>query len=210
MGPSTGGSGKKLLYARCDTKGCPRKKKSIRSKIIFNFVYEFLEDGLNLSEKEYKDYYSNMARLTEETRRESRAEIHNRQGVLKFVKGEITDRSLNLVKLDSKSRAYKENQTKIEELEYEERELIQEIEKLQSEIRNPETDRLSIEQFLNLSKNAALVVQSADARVKDIICREIFLNLTVDEAKVLSYQLKEPFATLLKQRQLLSGRGDTI
>ena len=126
------------------------------------------------------------------------------------MKGEITDRSLNLVKLDSKSRAYKENQTKIEELEYEERELIQEIEKLQSEIRNPETDRLSIEQFLNLSKNAALVVQSADARVKDIICREIFLNLTVDEAKVLSYQLKEPFATLLKQRQLLSGRGDTI
>ncbi|GDX62461.1 hypothetical protein LBMAG33_7710 [Candidatus Levyibacteriota bacterium] len=82
-----------------------------------------------------------------------------------------------------------------------------EIADLEKLIRDPQADQLSIEQFLNLSKNASLIVQSADERVKDIICRQIFLNFTVDEQKVLSYQAKEPFATLIKQRQQRPSRG---
>ena len=73
-----------------------------------------------------------------------------------------------------------------------------------------EEDVLTIEEFLNLSKNAARVVKAADAVVKDTICRIIFLNFNVDEEKVVSYQLKEPFATLLKTRENHYGRGDTI
>ena len=41
---------------------------------------------------------------------------------------------------------------------------------------------------------------------KDMICRQIFANWVVDEEKVASYQLKEPFTTLLKQRSLSFGR----
>jgi hypothetical protein len=73
---------------------------------------------------------------------------------------------------------------------------------------DPQQDKLTIEQFLNLSKNAAMIVKSADAIVKDKICRYIFLNFTVDEEKVLSYQAKEPFLTLLEQREVLSSRGE--
>lgn len=210
VGPSKSSTGKKFLYYRCDNEKCNRQKKSIRAKDVFNFVYEFLTDGLNLTEVEYKDYFDNLTNITEETRQKKRQELHSRQAVLKHIQTEIKDRSLSLIKLPSDSRVFKENESKISELESEETELKAEISKFESELRDPDIDQLSIEQFLNLSKNAALVVQSADSRIKDIICREIFLNVTVNEEKVLSYQLKEPFATLLKQRQLLSGRGDTI
>ena len=43
--------------------------------------------------------------------------------------------------------------------------------------------------------------------IKDAICRLIFLNLVLDEEKILSYKLKLPFDELLKTRVVNSGRG---
>jgi len=72
----------------------------------------------------------------------------------------------------------------------------------------PEQEQLSLEQFLNLSKNALLIVKSGSAMAKDKICRLIFTNFFVDNEKVTKYSLNEPFATLLKGHNfLLSGDG---
>lgn len=210
VAPSTGGSGKKLLYYRCDNADCARKKRSIRAKIIFDFIYDFLKEGLNLTEKEYNEYYENMTKLTDQNRQKIRAGLHNRQGLLKMIKSEIKERSLRITKLDPESRPYRENMDRIAGLEEEEKDLTDDITKLEKQLRTPEEDQLSIEQFLNLSKNASIIVQSADERAKDIICRQIFLNFFVDESKVASYQLKEPFDTMLKHRKILSSRGQRI
>lgn len=206
VGPSSGNT-KRYLYYRCDNKECLRKKKSVRAKVIFDFIYKLLENGLRLTEKEYHDYYDNLNKLTDENRQKLRAQLNSHQGVLKRVQGEAKERSLQILKLDPNSRIYKENAERVSELEDEEAELQKDIAKIESKIRTPEDDKLTLEQFLNLSKNAGVVIQSADERVKDIICRRIFLNFMVDEEKVASYQLKEPFDTLLKQKEILSSRG---
>jgi hypothetical protein len=52
VAPSKSRSGEQYLYYRCDTKGCTRKKKSIRAKEVFKFIYKFLEDGLSFTEEE--------------------------------------------------------------------------------------------------------------------------------------------------------------
>lgn len=54
------------------------------------------------------------------------------------------------------------------------------------------------------------LVDEADAIIKDKICREIFLNFTVDEEKVLSYQLKPHFAEMLKHRQSTTSRDGAL
>lgn len=82
--------------------------------------------------------------------------------------------------------------------------------KLKAFLTDLEKNRLTLQNFLNLSKNAVNIVQSADAVGKDIICRQIFANFVVDVEKVASYRLKEPFDTLMKQRKFLSGRGGEI
>ena len=206
VAPSKGNT-KKYLYYRCDNKQCVRKKRSVRAKVIFDFIYKLLEGGLNLTEKEYHEYYDNLSKLTDESRKKLRSQLNTHQGVLKRVQGEAKERSLQILKLDPESRIYRENAERVSELEDEETELLKEIAKLEKQIRTPEDDKLTLEQFLNLSKNGGDIVQSADERIKDIICRRIFLNFLVNESTVAFYQLKEPFATLLKQKQILSSRG---
>ncbi len=210
VAPSTSHTSTRYLYYRCDNTSCTRKKRSIRAKVIFDFIYELLQNGLNFTEKEYNEYYDNLTLLTDQKRQEVRAKLLNLRGVFKKVKQEAEERSLKIVNYDTTSAIWKVNNNKIAELTDEQTKLLDEIEKLEVQLREPETDRLTIEQFLNLSKNAGNIVQSADAVGKDQIVREIFLNLEVDEEKVALYRLKEPFATLLKQRQILPSRdGET-
>lgn len=49
-------------------------------------------------------------------------------------------------------------------------------------------------------------MKAADEVGKDHICRLIFLNLVVDEEKVVSHHLKEPFKTALESKVVLNGR----
>lgn len=206
VGPSSGRQ-KKYLYYRCDNENCSRGKKSIRAKHIFNFIYEFLDGGLNLTEKEYNEYHSNLTKITDQKRIELNQSIHIKQGLLKGVVSEIKERSLKIIDYDQNSVVWKTNSQKIDELESQKQKLVVEIEKLNLKLRDKETDELIIEQFLNISQNASKLVQCADAVIKDEICRIIFLNLTVDEDKVTRFTLKEPFATLLKGRIVKNGRG---
>lgn len=206
VSPSSGNT-RRYLNARCDNKDCPRKKRGIRTIVVFNFIYDFLEKGLNFTEKEYNEYYSKMEKLSDVKREELNIEIHRHEGSLKQIEYDLKETSLNIVKLPKTSPAWKINSQEINELADQVQESKEIIKKLKQRLTNPEEDKLSLEDFLNLSKNAGAVVKSADAVVKDQICRIIFTNFFVDEEKVTSYQLKEPFATLIKQRELSLCRG---
>ena len=207
VGPSTGSKGKRYLNYRCDNKLCTRKKKSIRAKEIFNWIYDFLKEGLNLTEADYKRYYKDLTKLTDEKRQKIGIEIHSKQGRLKVIDQEIKERSLGLLQLNIQPTVKKVNEDRVLELEQEKEELNNKIAGLKEQLTDPEQDKLSIDQFLNLSKNAGVIVQSADAIIKDKICREIFLNFTVDEEKVLSYQLKPHFEEMIKHHQSTTSRG---
>ena len=56
VGPSTSRTGKRLLYYRCDNSECSRVKKSIRGKVILNFLYDFFTTKFKLTETDYKRY----------------------------------------------------------------------------------------------------------------------------------------------------------
>ncbi|RJR16089.1 hypothetical protein C4579_01030 [Candidatus Microgenomates bacterium] len=198
----------RYLYARCDTRGCLRKKKSIRTKVILDFVYEFLKDGLNFTETEYREYLEGMKQLSDDHKIGLRGDLTTKRGLLKHKEHEASERSLKIIDYDKKSPIYKENEKKITELTHEIEALKSEIAELEKQLVISEGEILSIEQFANLSKNPVPKLQAADAIGKDIILRKIFANFTVDEVKVASYQLAEPFAALLKHRKILFGRGE--
>ncbi len=206
VGPSTGNT-KRYLYYRCNNKFCTRSIKSIRAKVIFDWIYDFLKDGLGLTERDYNNYYNGLTRITDKTRQDVGMEIHSRQARLKVIDREVRERSLELGKGNMLPTVRAANEARIMELDAEKVELSQQIEEFKGKLTNPEDDRLSIEQFLNLSKNAGAIVQKADAMIKDTICREIFLNFVVDEVKVASYQLKPHFAAMLKSKQQPTSRG---
>lgn len=209
VGASTSRMKKKILYYRCDNKNCLRKKKSIRSKVIFiDFLYKFVEDGLNFTKAEYMKYYEGIGTITDQKRQKLRIELISKRGAIKIVRREIDELRYKIVGYKQEDRIWIANRKRLDGLEDQEKELAQDITKLEKLLADPEGDKLSLEQFLNLSKNAVKIAKSPIPEVKDAFCRKIFLNLTVDESKVASYQLKPPFDVLLKHRQQSLGRGD--
>ena len=208
VAPSTSHTkSKRYLYYRCDNSDCRRKKRSIRAKVVFDFIYQFLRDYFKLTEADYKLYYDRLDKLSGERRIAIKTTIHSLQGSLKALEEDIKTRSLNIVDMRLKGKPLEINEQKISEEEAEKEDIEKKIVELKAKLTDPEKDRLSLEQFLNLVKNADSIVKSADAIKKDTIIRLVFLNLNVDEEKVASYRLKEPFATLLKTRNLPLGRG---
>ncbi len=127
--------------------------------------------------------------------------------MLKRVESDQSERALGITKIEENSAAWKINNQKVEELEQTKIELERQIEKIKEILDKPEQERLSMEQFLNLSKNAEDIVKNGNANVKDVICRLIFTNFFVDSEKVTKYRLNEPFATLLKERTFSLSRG---
>lgn len=69
VAPSTSQTKKnRYLYFRCSTLYCERKKKSIRSKVVLDFTYDLLKDGLNFTEAEYKQYLDGIKHLSDENK----------------------------------------------------------------------------------------------------------------------------------------------
>lgn len=134
--------------------------------------------------------------------------VHSLQGSLAQVKAEIKSTSLSPAKLVDNPRALSENSANVTELESEETRLKARINKLKKELAKRDQNQLTLEEFLNLSKNARVIVENADPNIKDVITRQIFLNFYLDEEKVASYTLKEPFKTLVEMRAVLKSRGD--
>ena len=67
-------------------------------KVVFDFIYSFLEEGLNFTEREYREYYENIVNQTEEQQEKDKIELHRKQGLLKNVAREIKEIGLGLVK----------------------------------------------------------------------------------------------------------------
>lgn len=214
-GASANRKGVKYLYYRCTTKDCVRVKKAIRAKVVFEYIYEVLKDGLQLTEVEYKQYAEQFGTLTEEKLIDARTAIENKRGRMRHISREKSALSQGMAKLAARTEedygdVLQQNASQLRELKEEEQTLAADIAKLEADISDPDTLKLSYEEVLNISKNAASKVMAGNEVQKDVICQLIFLNIAVDEEKVANYRLQEPFATLLSAHNAYTGRGDWI
>ncbi len=205
--PSTARSGTKYLYYRCTNQDCPRKKKSVRAKVIFNFIDERLQKGIHLTEKDYATYKEQLVNQSRDERLTIKTEINSKEAALKATKRRTDDISKKIIDYDKNSRVWRVNNEQLTKLVSDEKNLEKQIKELRAIEHDPEAEVLSIEQFLNLAKNAGSKVKAADEVGKDSICRLIFLNLVVDEEKVVSYQMTKAFSELEKAQNVLNGRG---
>lgn len=208
VAPSTGHGGT-YLYYRCDNKPfcSTRRKRSIRAKFVFDFIYNFFVKNLNFDKSDYEFYISSSKRLLKERQVQINTQLATARAELGKLNQEQDGLILALGRLNegtSSSERAKENLNKIEGRKDSLENEIKDLENLKTD---PTSQIVSLEKFLNLVKNAANIVKSADQVEKDHICRSIFLNLEVDEEKVANFRLKEPFETLLKLKRFPSG-GD--
>lgn len=134
-----------------------------------------------------------------------RTEINSKEGALKAANRRINNIGLKLIDYKQDSPVCKVNNEQLAKLEEDRKYLEKLIKELRDELNDPIQKLLSIEQFLNLAKNAASKVKAANEVAKDHICRIIFLNLAVDEEKVVSYQMTKAFSKLENAQNVLNA-----
>ena len=124
------------------------------------------------------------------------------------MESEAKETALGILNQREDSVAKKYGEERLRELEAQKAQLVEEVKKVKEEIPNIEENTMTLENFLNFSKNAGWSIQKGIPELKDRIARIIFLNLWVDDKEVLKYRLNEPYATLLKDRVVSKCRDD--
>lgn len=207
VGKNRTGSGSYVLSYRCDNPDCTRSPKSLRAKHVFNSVYSMLEN-FELKDEAYELYSKRLDSMTDDKIIGIKTNILSLRGTLTHVKSELDERALSIVGYDKDSPIWQANNKQITKLALDQAELEQKITKLEAKVANPKQIKLSKEQFLNVIKTAADKMKAGSPVEKDVLCRILFLNLRVDNEKVVEYLWNEPFASLVKANELLNGRGD--
>lgn len=198
VGKNRNGSGKHVLTYRCDNKQCTRSPRLLRAHNVFDSIYAKL-GSLELADKAYERYRTELESYTGDIIIKIRQDIHSKRGSIAQLTKEINERSLAV--------AYKPNMKKLEDLSMQKSDLEHDVIKLSEKVANPKRIQLNKEEFLNLLKTAPDKMRAGSAVEKDILCRILFLNLRVDNKKVVDYLWNEPFATMVKMGELQDGGG---
>jgi len=202
------GKTKRYLFYRCDGRYCTRKdqgiKRNIRGKVIFDNIVRYVQENLQFDKEDYKAYLAGLHKLSKTEQEKILVEIHSKESVLRDTRVQKRDLAYKLLNEHHQTvRAI--NEERLSELEATEERLTEAIAMLKQRLPDPNQETLSITEFLNTIKNAVLEIQSEDPIIRDLICRKLFLNFSVGDQEILSYQLNQPFAALVKHRNFRFG-----
>ena len=73
---------------------------------------------------------------------------------------------------------------------------------------DPAKVKLAKEEFLNLSNSLLDKMMAGTPVEKDILCRALFLNVSLDNEKAPSFIWKEPFATMVVSQKVKLGADE--
>lgn len=153
----------------------------MRAKNIFDDLYKTL-DALKFTEKEYKTYSQQIDKYTNVKLEEIRAERRSLIGARNHKLRELKDKSRQFAGLPSNTPKTVSD-TIIRDLEDLDNEVIDmevKIDELTTKLVDPEKIKLTKEEFLNLANSVADKMKAGTSVEKDILCRALFLNLSLD------------------------------
>lgn len=202
------GKSDRYLSITCGHSKCKEKRRvagispianTIRGSVILDFVTDFLENSLKVDKKTYnlarKRYLEGKNSLIKKNAEQIKI-WRNKLSKLETKEKKLTERIIN-----------EQNKNVADKLSNECSILINQIKELEKnideyEIRNRdfeadiELDFPNYDVFLNFFEDVVVAIQNTDnAYLIDQLVKLIFLNITVNEKKVLRYRLKEPFQT---------------
>lgn len=199
-------NGMKYFYYRCDTKVCTRKSKSVRAKVIRDYVSDFLKKKPFSSNKAYKHYVEEMDRVSAERIQSAKATVIS----LKTQKQKLEEKLINTKDLllgDSDAETKEHFKGDLKKFSQEIAEMQENIEKAQAYVTNSKLTTLTYSDFLKLMENMPKIIGSAKKiRDLDFIIKKIFSNFTVRGNKVEKSTLNSPFNGLIDEK-ISNGAG---
>lgn len=199
---------KRYFYYRCETdkEECDRTPRSIRAKVVLDYIKGFLAEKPFSSREAYQHYAKEMKRVSAERIRSAQ----NLLLTLRLEKGKIED-----LLIKTKEYLITEKDSKIQEsyrgdvLRHEAKikELATEIEKAEAQANTQKAAVLTYEEFLELMEKMPKILDSmTNMQEMDFLIRKIFSNFTIEGKSVTKSTLCAPFDALYAFN--LSNGGD--
>ena len=203
------GHGGRYLNYYCNNKKCYYKTHGVRGKCIFEPFFEAIEQ-LNIDESQYDIYNNRIESLTAEKIVELRTQRKSLEGRHRHKESLLKQHMATMaeVKAIGNQVAIRTLNSQLEETANEMASIEERIDELTQKINGATGIGASKEDFLNLLKSLPEQIENATIAEKDAIARIMLLNLTIDQQKRPHFLWKEPFASLLKSKELNSGAPD--
>ena len=195
------------FYYRCETAGCKSQDKSLRAKVIQEFVIDFLEKHRFESEKVYEHYKKEMALTIRENAKELESEF------MSLIKREsAANNDLEYTRDYLKTATDPELKEDFEE----------DYKKIKDKLKTIAGEKEKINQAKELNKKAILtyseflelidslpdiIRKTKDLKQLDFYIKKIFSNFTVHEKIISKFELNSPFKEF-SENGLLSMVGD--
>ncbi len=203
-------SGKYYIYTKCKNANCSRKPKDVRAIVVSDAVSRVLQEvSSKLTEDAYKNYLAETKELSATRKQALRGENISLQAHITRLREENKDFGKQLVEIkDEKMKeeiqiAISENMRVIASQTVK-------IEANKQKFEKVSVPAFTIEEFNTLVQTMAERFNNGTMVQRDIIIRNVFLNLYFDGTKIANYSLAEPFATLLQSEKLSLGWGGGI
>ncbi len=198
-------SGKYYVYTKCKNTDCPRKPKDVRAIVVSDAASKVLKEvSSKLTGKVYKKYLAENKELSASRKQALRGENISLQAYITRLRTDNKDFGKQLLVIrDTKMK--EEIQISISENM---RTITSQTAKIEDN--NLKLEKVSIqafttEEFNTLVQTMAKRFNNGTMVQRDIIIRNVFLNLHFDGIKIVDYSLAEPFYTLLKDEKLSLG-----
>lgn len=201
------------FFYRCDTKGCKinvngrKVKQNVRAKVVLDFVYQFLEQYKFTHKKDYEHYLQEMKVVGEKQKKELESQRKSLQQSAKQLEERIS-KIKNLL-LDETDNEIKDSfKSDLKGKEQDLKAILNEISKIKEAQEQGDKAILAYSVFIELFNNLPDILKKTKTiEGKDQIIRRIFLNFTLKDKKVASYQLNQPFKDFFEKGLFVSSRG---
>jgi hypothetical protein len=188
-------TGINYFYYRCANKTCSRYGISTRAKVIFDYIYNFLESKPFSSITSYEHYKKEIKRVSEERLKSERDSLLSLQKQFGDVETRISNMKDYLYGEDMQLRDRAKRDLVTEEEEMVRLEKI--IEEKKTIVNMGKSGILTYEEFIELMDNMPKILHSlGKTEDMDFLIRKIFLNFTVSSKEVVSRTLCAPFDEL--------------
>lgn len=199
----------KYFYYRCDTDGCKNYGKSVRAKVVIDYIKDFLNQKPFSSPASYEHYKEEMTRLAGERAFEAKKILQSFQANKRKLEERLASTKEMLLSDTEKEvkDAYVGN---IKVINENIKVMDENIEAQREVVSRERAGILTYEEFLELmGKTAQIIGKTAKMKDLDYLCRKLYMNFTIQGKKVIKSTLVPLFEELYQAKVQSSGHERT-
>lgn len=184
-----------IFYLRCTNKECKKSlttgPKQVRGKVVTDFVAHFLDHRMSITPIKFKKVFEGLLVSFDEDIKSNNNKVMSIEKQLK----DLTNRKNGALAMVGNNDSYIEELKKLDieigELESRKQKIVEESKDLRNKIKK---EAISFKDFSNLIKNIRKSIPNPmEPQLLDTSLKYVFSNLTIDQGKVVKWELQDRF-----------------